>query len=543
MVFVTVLLVPSLTCANEKPGHAHATPTAAHASTAPHHAAHHKGAKSATPPADVPRGHGKHAHAAPVSRSAAGHHASPHRSAHGAHASSAGARSVGSRSAGTGETVARPVAAARKPMARPEADDDEPGVGAFQHGCALPGDGHEAFLAGLGVRDPELAAAFARDFPAAVPAATGCVPYAAARGETGEIRALGIIASDGAGARHLYLYSRLAADGGLRTEVENVASELDFNTYTAPLGDVLSRAPTLYTALPPEVLLPLASIAPLLGPGAASATGTLAVRVGYAAGGAGRPPRLLSVQLINDGSGAVEGEALWIDRPDLPGGFFGPDGRSFEHALWTSPVTFTRISRGVGAYHTTVVRSMRRRVGHHVRIVHKRQTKAGTHVGVDYAAPMGTPVVAVADGRVVEIGRHGGYGNLIVVEHAGGYTTRYAHLSAFAPDLQIGAEVRRGLEIGYVGSTGHSTGPHLHFEIRLDGVYLDPLDDRLAFGLWSMRSTDYVAMLRQTLLAEALAPLVDPIASSAGAPGGAAAPGEARLAAAPMLKLGAVSDR
>ncbi|MEI8257262.1 MAG: M23 family metallopeptidase, partial [Deltaproteobacteria bacterium] len=126
-----------------------------------------------------------------------------------------------------------------------------------------------------------------------------------------------------------------------------------------------------------------------------------------------------------------------------------------------------------------------------------------THVGVDFAAPTGAPVISVADGHVVDVGMRGGYGNLIVIEHAGGYTTRYAHLSGFAPDIEIGSEVRRGSEIGYVGTTGFSTGPHLHFEIRRDGVYFDPLDERLAFGLWSMRPADYVPMMRQTLIAEA----------------------------------------
>ena len=401
--------------------------------------------------------------------------------------------------------------AAAKPMAKPEGGAVDNGIAEFRRGCALPTERQDEFLAAVGVRDSDLGAVLARDLPATLPAPGGCVPYVAALESAGRVRAFGVLVPDPGGSRHLYLYARNETDGQLHGENESLAAELDFNTYTVPLGDVLNHSPALYAALPAEVLLPLTSITPMMsGVGGDSNPAPFVVRIGYSAGLRGRPPRLLSVQVVEDRTGAVQGEALWVERSGLPGGFFAPDGRSFEHALWTAPVSFTRISRGVGTYQTSVLRKVKRRVGHHVRIVHARTTRAGTHVGVDYAAPLGTPVVAVADGRIVELGWHGGYGNLIVVEHAGGYTTRYAHLSAYASELAVGDEVRRGREIGFVGSTGHSTGPHLHFEIRLDGIYLDPLDDRLAFGLWSMRSTDYLSMLRQTLIAEALAADAEP---------------------------------
>jgi murein DD-endopeptidase MepM/ murein hydrolase activator NlpD len=404
--------------------------------------------------------------------------------------------------------------AAAKPMAKPEGDTvADHGVAEFRRGCALAADRQDDFLAQIGVRDSELGGVLARDLPAGLGSQGDCLPYVAALEASGRVRAFGVLVPDPGGSRQLFLYARDEAGGPMRAENENLAAEADFNTYTAPLADVLGRSPALYAALPAEVLPPLTSITPMMsGVGEAANSAQYVVRIGYSAGLRGRPPRLLSVQLVEDRTGAVQGEALWVERHGLPGGFFAPDGRSFEHALWTAPVSFTRISRGVGAYQTSVLRKVKRRVGHQVRIVRARTTHAGTHVGVDYAAPLGTPVIAVADGRIVELGWHGGYGNLIVVEHAGGYTTRYAHLSAYASDLAVGDEVRRGREIGFVGSTGRSTGPHLHFEIRLDGVYLDPLDDRLAFGLWSMRSADYMAMLRQTLIAEALASDTEPTA-------------------------------
>jgi murein DD-endopeptidase MepM/ murein hydrolase activator NlpD len=97
------------------------------------------------------------------------------------------------------------------------------------------------------------------------------------------------------------------------------------------------------------------------------------------------------------------------------------------------------------------------------------------HQGVDFAAREGAPVLAAEDGVVTDAGPEGGYGNLIRVRHAGGWATGYAHLSGFAPGVAAGARVSRGQVIGFVGHTGLATGPHLHFEVSLDGVKLDPM--------------------------------------------------------------------
>ena len=95
------------------------------------------------------------------------------------------------------------------------------------------------------------------------------------------------------------------------------------------------------------------------------------------------------------------------------------------------------------------------------------------HEGIDIAAPSGTSVVASASGTIVVSGWMGGYGNLVVVDHGGGVATAYGHLSGFA--AFSGSYVSQGQTIGYVGSTGHSTGPHLHFEVRVGGSPVDPL--------------------------------------------------------------------
>ena len=97
------------------------------------------------------------------------------------------------------------------------------------------------------------------------------------------------------------------------------------------------------------------------------------------------------------------------------------------------------------------------------------------HQGVDFAAREGAPVLAAEDGVVTEAGSEGGYGNLIRLRHAGGWATGYAHLSGYAPGIAVGAPVSRGQIIGFVGRTGLATGPHLHFEVSLGGVKLDPM--------------------------------------------------------------------
>jgi murein DD-endopeptidase MepM/ murein hydrolase activator NlpD len=113
------------------------------------------------------------------------------------------------------------------------------------------------------------------------------------------------------------------------------------------------------------------------------------------------------------------------------------------------------------------------------------------HQGVDFAAREGAPVLAAADGVVVQAGRAGGYGELLRIRHAGGWATGYAHLSGFAPDIAPGARVLRGEVVGFVGATGLATGPHLHFEVSLNGERLDPM--KTPFGGGAPAVTDHHA--------------------------------------------------
>jgi murein DD-endopeptidase MepM/ murein hydrolase activator NlpD len=132
--------------------------------------------------------------------------------------------------------------------------------------------------------------------------------------------------------------------------------------------------------------------------------------------------------------------------------YYGEKGESLRKAFLHAPLNFRRISSGF----TT-------RRFHPVFRIYR------PHLGTDYAAPTGTPVVSVGDGTVVFRGKKGGFGNLVMVRHNGTYTSYYGHLSRFAKGLSVGSKVRQGQLIAYVGSTGISTGPHLHFQMMKNG--------------------------------------------------------------------------
>jgi murein DD-endopeptidase MepM/ murein hydrolase activator NlpD len=141
------------------------------------------------------------------------------------------------------------------------------------------------------------------------------------------------------------------------------------------------------------------------------------------------------------------------DKP----GYFDAAGRSLRRAFLRAPVEFRRIS------------SRFNRARRHPVLGYARR-----HEGTDYAAAPGTPVMSAGDGTVVSAGWSGGYGKMVVVRHKNGITTRYGHLRGFAGGVRAGARVSQGQVIGHVGSTGLATGPHLHYEFRVNGVARDP---------------------------------------------------------------------
>jgi murein DD-endopeptidase MepM/ murein hydrolase activator NlpD len=166
-----------------------------------------------------------------------------------------------------------------------------------------------------------------------------------------------------------------------------------------------------------------------------------------------RAGRVISAQFSNAGRTF---EAVWFQEPGERGGYFDFTGKSLERVYLASPMQVTRITSGF---------AMRMHPIHNVW---------RAHTGVDYGAPTGAPVRTVGDGRVKLAGTLGGYGNVVEVEHGGGDTTLYAHLSRI--DVRTGQLVQRGQNIGAVGSTGWATGPHLHFEFKQNGIHRDPLE-------------------------------------------------------------------
>ena len=148
---------------------------------------------------------------------------------------------------------------------------------------------------------------------------------------------------------------------------------------------------------------------------------------------------------------------LWR-APDGDEGYYDETGRSSRKSFLRSPMEFSRITSGfTQARLHPVLHTMR------------------AHKGTDFAAPEGTPVRATADGVVMVAGEQNGYGNVVILQHDNTYSTVYAHLSRFAPAVRGGTHVRQGDTIGYVGQTGWATGPHLHYELRIDGEPRDAL--------------------------------------------------------------------
>lgn len=165
--------------------------------------------------------------------------------------------------------------------------------------------------------------------------------------------------------------------------------------------------------------------------------------------------RILAADFTNEGK---QHRAVYFESTDGKiAGYFGPDGRSMKRQFLRAPLDFTRISSNFNP-------SRRHPILNTIR----------AHKGVDYAAPTGTVIKAAGEGRVGFVGLKGGYGKVIILEHGGGISTLYGHMTRFAKGMRNGQRVAQGDTIGYVGSTGAATGPHLHYEYRVNGVHKNP---------------------------------------------------------------------
>lgn len=168
-----------------------------------------------------------------------------------------------------------------------------------------------------------------------------------------------------------------------------------------------------------------------------------------------RTGRILSAEFIND---QRQLNAYWFQTGEGKGGYYTAEGKSLRRPFLRSPLEFSRVTSGFAR----------------ARLHPVLQTWRA-HKGIDYGAPTGTRVRSVADGTVTYAGKKTGYGNIIVVRHQGNYSTAYGHLNGFASGLRTGTRVSQGETIGYVGQTGLATGPHLHYEFRVNDQQVDPL--------------------------------------------------------------------
>ena len=165
-----------------------------------------------------------------------------------------------------------------------------------------------------------------------------------------------------------------------------------------------------------------------------------------------RTGRLLSAEITND---KKTYDAVWFQEAGQKGAYYTMKGDSLRRAFLASPMPYSRRTSGFGMREHPLFHTQR------------------AHMGVDYAAPTGAPVISVADGVVVESGFSGGFGNMVTVQHNARQSTVYAHLSRI--NVRKGQSIKQGDNLGAVGSTGWATGPHLHFEFRINGRHVDPL--------------------------------------------------------------------
>ncbi|OYW39064.1 MAG: peptidase [Hydrogenophilales bacterium 12-61-10] len=169
--------------------------------------------------------------------------------------------------------------------------------------------------------------------------------------------------------------------------------------------------------------------------------------------------KLLAAEFVNAGKSH---RAVLFSDPSGREDYYTPEGESLKKGFLRSPLEFSRV--------TSSFSNSRK---HPVFGFHR------AHTGVDFGAPTGTRVKATGDATVAFAGRKGGYGNLVILRHQSGYETYYAHLSAFAPGIRPGRAIGQGDVIAYVGSTGASTGPHLHYEVRISGKPYNPMTIKL----------------------------------------------------------------
>jgi murein DD-endopeptidase MepM/ murein hydrolase activator NlpD len=385
------------------------------------------------------------------------------------------------------------------------ADSNESGANLdyrVQRGCLRRSFNEENLPANLGLENREFNDFFKSQTKGFFNRMRGnCIPYALALGNRNRFESLSIMNGPLQDAKtEIWTFTPSAA-GSFLIQQDYLRDESKrFTEIQLPLSAVLYDPKKVGDKLPVELVCELNSIIKQIYP---EENNTLentnsVVRLIVDFGDKERWAQIWAVEIIEPSSSEVFASAFWVERSDIPGGFYTSSGESIERTFWTNPLSYRRISRGVGSVRASSKKAAPPKNGSAIVAAPKQRYR--THMGIDYSAPIGTPIFSVATGKVVHLGYSGAFGNLIILEHPGNYRTYYAHLSSYNAELEVGNEVRRGLEIGYVGSTGRSTGPHLHFELRKDGVYVDPYAVKTQLDLWNMRDSDSGLLTREILL-------------------------------------------
>ena len=330
-----------------------------------------------------------------------------------------------------------------------------------------------------------------------------CIPYAVAFGSRNRFDSLSIMNGPIQDNKTEVWTFTPSAVGGFLIQQDYLKDESKRLTeIRIPLRDVLYDPRKVSDQLPVELVWELNSLIKQIYPeenNSLENTNSV-VRLIVDFGDREKWAQIWAVEIIDPITKELFANAFWMDRNDIPGGFFTGSGESLERSFWTNPLSYRRISRGVGMVRASSSKRSKSPATAAPNQAPTTKQRYRAHMGIDYAAPIGTPIFSVATGKVVHIGFSGAFGNLIVLEHPGNYNTYYAHLSNYNVELELGNEVRRGFEIGYVGSTGRSTGPHLHFELRKNGVYVDPYGSKTQLDLWSMRDNESGQLTREILL-------------------------------------------
>ena len=378
----------------------------------------------------------------------------------------------------------------------------------IKNGCSPVTSSMTNFLKSLYVQDTEFLNAFNRQAPDFFKNINAkCIPYAfSIDNNTNKIQAFSLLNNE---KRDLST-TLVTVNRSPTTETFILNSQAlgkGFENYlevTLDLNDLLIyKANQATTLIPPELIWELASLVKTLYPKIKPNDNHFA-RVVYDAGSKDQWAQVISLEILDSTQKNSIADAFWVKRDDLPGGFFSSSGEELEQNFWINPLNYTRISRGVGGVASKGKRPSVVKKGNKNVVVLQSYTSYSGHQGIDFAAPIGTPLYAVANGKIIQYSPYAGYGNLVIIEHPGNYKTYYAHLSAYNPELSVGSEIRRGLEIGYVGSTGHSTGPHLHFELRKNNGYLNPLSGVLELDLWSLNPSDQSELTNNIVLFSSL---------------------------------------